>query len=59
MKIVNNSNQDILTGEEKYFSCMLEGISERGLYRIKKPYSMDKENGMSSMEYVYAEFQIF
>lgn len=48
----------IEAGEEKNFICMLEGISENGLYRIKKPYSIDAENASSSTEYAYAEFQI-
>ena len=37
---------------------MLEGISEKGLYRIKKPYSIDTEKAYSLTEYAYAEFQI-
>lgn len=45
-------------GEERNFSCMLEGVSENGLYRIKKPYSIDTENASSSKEYAYVEFQI-
>lgn len=48
----------IAAGEEKNFICMLEGVSENGLYRIKKPYSIDTENASSSTEYAYAEFRI-
>ncbi|WP_138374054.1 MULTISPECIES: immunoglobulin-like domain-containing protein [Oscillospiraceae] len=48
----------IEAGEEKNFICMLEGISEKGLYRIKKPYSIDTEKAYSLTEYAYAEFQI-
>lgn len=44
--------------EEKIFICMLESISEEGLYRIKKPYSIDTEKASSLTEYAYAEFQI-
>lgn len=46
----------IAVGEEKNFICMIDGISESGLYRIRKPYSVDNEDGTSSMEYVYVEF---
>lgn len=90
VKMINNSEQDILTGdaykieifsnnewleipidtsyedvaysisagEEKHFICMLEGISESGLYRIKKSYSIENKEGEYLTEYVYTEFQI-
>lgn len=90
VKMVNNSRQDILTGdaykieifrnnewlevpidtsyedvaysilagEEKNFICTLEDISESGLYRIGKSYSIENEKGESLTEYVYTEFEI-
>ena len=45
-------------GEERSFICVLEGASEKGLSRIKKPYPIDTENASSSTEYAYVEFQI-
>lgn len=46
------------TGEAKKFVCMLDGISESGLYRIRKSYSADSEDGNAPTEYVYVEFQV-
>lgn len=58
VRLLNNSEQVILNGEAKKIVCMLDGISESGLYRIRKSYSVDSEDGNAPTEYVYVEFQV-
>lgn len=45
-------------GEEKKFVCILDGISEDGLYRIRKSYSVDSKDSNAPTKYVYVEFQV-
>lgn len=48
----------VKAGEKMYFNCQFEGEIQKGSYRLKKSYSIDYGNRISSVEYAYVPFQV-